>query len=159
MIREAEPEDLEEVYELWLELMRYHQSHHVMFAINPRKVELQKDELLSRIRGKRSRILVFEQDGELVGMINVSMRDASEVFKLHRKGYIAETVVQDKYRGSGIGEELFGAAKKWLLDMGADHIEAQVSVQNPGAQRFWQAQGFSPSTQHIILDLREEKRK
>jgi ribosomal protein S18 acetylase RimI-like enzyme len=151
MIREADPDDIDEVYELWRELLDYHQSHHPVFRYKPTSEQALKKELLTRLKDKDTRIFSYIAEDEWQGMIVASLKQSAPGFKLSRKGYIAETVVRSSYRGSGIGKELFEAAKNWLTDNGADHIELQVSVKNAAATRFWQSQGFIPSTQHMVL--------
>ncbi|WP_162055768.1 GNAT family N-acetyltransferase [Pontibacter pamirensis] len=159
MIIEAEPEDIDEVYELWHELLDFHQPHHPVFRYKPNSEQVLKKELLTRLKDKDTRIFGYVQQDNWQGMIIATLKQAAPGFKFSKKGYIAETVVQEQYRGTGIGNELVEAAKKWLTDNGADHIELQVSVKNKAAIRFWESQGFSPSTQHMILDVSSTAKK
>lgn len=151
MITAADPDDIDEVYALWRELLDYHQPHHPIFKYKPNSEQAQKKELLARLKDKDTRVFGFVQEDEWQGMIIANMKQAAPGYKFSHKGYIAETVVKAKYRGSGIGNELFETAKNWLIDKGADHIELQVSVKNKDALRFWEGQGFTPSTQHMVL--------
>lgn len=153
MIKEADPDDLDEVYELWRVLLDFHQPYHPVFRYKPTSEKELKKELLTRLKDKDTRFFGYVIDEEWRGMIVASLKQSAPGFKLSRKGYIAETVVKDIYRGTGIGNELFETAKKWLTDNGADHIELQVSVKNAAAIRFWQSQGFTTSTQHMVLDV------
>jgi ribosomal protein S18 acetylase RimI-like enzyme len=153
MIREAEADDIDEVYELWRELLDFHQSHHPVFRYKSTREQVLKKELLNRLKDKDTRIFGYIAEDEWRGMIVTNLKQSAPGFKFSRKGYIAETVVKSSYRGTGIGKELFEAAKNWLTDNGADHIELQVSVKNLAAMRFWQSQGFIPSTQHMVLDV------
>ncbi|MBC5772848.1 GNAT family N-acetyltransferase [Pontibacter sp. KCTC 32443] len=154
MIVEATPEDIDELFPLWLELMHHHQSHHKVFRCKPNHEKPLKAELLNRIRERNTQVLVFEKQGEWVGMIICILRQGVNGFELNRKGYIAETVIKKAYRNQGIGKALFDAALKWLQDKGADHVELQVSVNNPDALRFWESQGFTPVTQHMVKVLK-----
>ena len=155
MIREATPaEDIDELFELWRELMQLHQSHHAVFKIKPNAEQQLREELLNRLKERDTKVFLYEKEGEPIGMIITSVRRSAAGFKLSTKGYIAETIVSKNYRGTGAGKELVEAAKKWLSDKGADHIELQVSVKNPAAVKFWEAQGFSVSTQHMVLEIK-----
>ncbi len=130
--------------------MNSHQLYHPVFAYRRHEPQILKNELLKRLHEENTRFFLSETEGESSGMLIASFREISEGLQYHRKGYIAETVVKEKYRGSGIGHALFEAAKSWLVSLGADHIELQVSVQNPDAFRFWSSLGFTPSTQHMV---------
>lgn len=134
--------------------MQLHQSHHAVFKVKPKSEKQLKAGLLTRLQEKNTRVFVYETDQEPRGMIVVSLRKSAAGFKLATKGYIAETIVKHGYRGTGAGKELVEAAKKWLSDNGADHIELQVSIKNTSATKFWQAQGFTVATQHMVLEVK-----
>ncbi|GAB3536525.1 hypothetical protein GCM10027443_27050 [Pontibacter brevis] len=159
MIIEAEPDDIDEVYELWHELLDFHQPHHPIFRYKPNQEDVLKKELQTRLKDKNTRFFGYVQDDEWRGLIVATLKQAALGFRLSNKGYIAETVVKGQYRSTGIGNELVEAAKKWLTDNGADHIELQVSVKNKAAIRFWEGQGFTPSTQHMVLDVSAAAKK
>ncbi|EJF11671.1 GNAT family N-acetyltransferase [Pontibacter sp. BAB1700] len=106
-------------------------AHHAVFRFKPGSEQALKAELLHRLKDKSTRVFVYQDADTWAGMLVASLRPGSAGFKLSSKGYIGETVVCAGYRGKGIGKELFEAARKWLSDRGADHLELQVSVQNP----------------------------
>ncbi len=153
MITEAQPEDIDELYDLWRLLLDQHQSHHEVFRYRPGGEHALKAELLQRIKDKNTRVFVYQVGDAWAGMLVASLRPGSSGFRLSHKGYIGETVVQEAHRGQGIGKELFEAARKWLTDQGADHLELQVSVRNAQGVRFWESLGFSASTHHMVLPL------
>ncbi len=155
MIREAEPDDIDELYDLWRELVDFHQGHHPVFKVKPNSEEALKKELVARMKARDSKIFAFVQGSEWLGFIFASFKVAAAGFQLSQKGYIGETVVTAKHRGTGVGKELFETARKWLTDRGADHIELQVSVKNGAGLGFWEAQGFAPSTFHLVLELKK----
>lgn len=154
MIVEAQPDDIDELFELWKLLLDQHQAHHEIFRYRPGKEQALKAELLIRVKDRSTRVFVYEQDGVWLGMLVASMRPGATGFKLSSKGYIGETVVRQEARGKGIGGELFEAARKWLTDQGADHLELQVSAHNPQGIRFWESLGFTVSTQHMVLPIK-----
>lgn len=159
MIVEALPEDIDEIYSLWRILLDYHQGHHPVFRYKPGSDSVLKTELLIRLKDKNTKVFVYQKDDEWIGMIIASLKNASAGFRYANKGYIAETVIKEEHRGTGAGKELFEAAKKWLSDKGADHIELQVSVNNLPGLSFWESLGFTPSTQHMVLSLQEPRQK
>lgn len=155
MIFEAQPDDIDELYELWRLLLDMQQAYHVVFRYKPGSDQALKAELLSRLKDKSTRVFVYQEGEVWAGMLLASLRPGSAGFKLANKGYIGETVVRDEFRGKGIGKELFESAKKWLSDQGADHLELQVSMHNPRGIHFWESLGFTPSTQHMVLPLQQ----
>ncbi|MEJ8757146.1 GNAT family N-acetyltransferase [Pontibacter sp. H259] len=154
MIVEATPDDIDELFPLWQELMQQHQPYSKVFKTKPGHEQALKHELLSRLKEKGTQVFVYEAHGTLAGMIICQLKQSIKGFELSRKGYLAETIVKKEYRGQGIGKELFEAAQNWLQDNGADHIELQVAVKNEAAIRFWEELGFTPATQHMVLLLK-----
>ncbi|GAA4429947.1 hypothetical protein GCM10023188_16000 [Pontibacter saemangeumensis] len=153
MIVEADLDDLDEVYALWRELLDFHQSHHPIFRCKPGSEQVLRKELLQRLKDKDTKVFGYVQQDEWQGLVMANLKQAAPGFLFSKKGYIAETFIKAPCRGKGIGNELVEAAKNWLTDKGADHIELQVSVKNNTAIRFWEKQGFTPTTQHMMLDV------
>ena len=154
MIVEATPDDIDELFPLWQELMQQHQSYHKVFKTRPNHDHILKAELHTRLKEKGTQVFVYELEGNWVGMIICQLKQSIKGFELQRKGYIYETIIQKTHRGKGIGKELFETARNWLQDSGADHIELQVSVKNNAAIRFWEELGFTPTTQHMVMVLK-----
>lgn len=155
MIKEADADDIDDIFELWCELLDFHKGHHAAFKVKPDSEQVLKEELLYRMRDKDTKFFTYTIGPEWCGLIVASYKRSAPGFKLANKGYIGETVVSQQYRSTGIGSELFETAKKWLSDRGADHIELQVSVKNAAGISFWQSKGFTPSTYHMILELKK----
>ncbi|WP_022822642.1 GNAT family N-acetyltransferase [Hymenobacter norwichensis] len=154
-IREATIHDLDELYRLWCELMEMHQAYHPVFGFHrTAKVEL-KRLLRDRLYESYTRLFVAEKPDGLAALLVATYQVGSKGMRLHRRGYIAETFVEETHRRQGVGGALFHAAKTWLTSRGADHLELQVAVANPAAAQFWAAQGFTITTQHMTLPLVE----
>ena len=156
-IREATIEDIPEMVELWFELMKYHSAHHPVFIAKDNAKELIEEDLRNRVENTSFRFFIAEAEGKLSGFISCSFRITQEVMIYHRRGYIAETVVSEKYRGQGVGKLLFERAKEWFEEEDADHIELQVSLKNNGALNFWGNQGFEGTTQHMVKVLKKKE--
>ncbi len=154
-IREATPQDLDELYRLWCELMEMHRAYHPIFGYHRAANAELKRVLRDRLYESYTRIFVAEKPGGLAGLLVATYQIGSRGMHFHRRGYIAETIVEVVHRRQGVGRALFGSAKAWLTIQGADHLELQVSVANPAAQQFWAAQGFTVTTQHMILPMTE----
>lgn len=154
-IREATSQDLDELYRLWCELMEMHQAYHPVFGYHrAAKAELRRL-LRDRLYEAYTRIFVVEKPEGLAGLLVATYQIGSRGMHFHRRGYIAETIVEEAHRRQGMGRALFNSAKAWLTTQGADHLELQVAIANPAALHFWAAQGFTVTTQHMILPMAE----
>lgn len=152
-IRKANLQDLEGLSLIWKELMDFHKEYHPIFVLAPEAKELILHILKAKIEKPDTCIFICLDGAEITGMLIASYTEGSEAFVLHKKGYVAETVVQERYRGRGIGKKLYERAEQWLREKGADHIELQVSVNNRAAKQFWEEKGFSPSSYRMIKNL------
>ena len=153
-IREATQEDLPRLIELWLTLITYHdQFAHSMELVDAPEVHI-KDNLSSRMNLPSTKIWLYELDGNPVAMLICMYSDGYKAMKLQKRGYVAETVVDDNYRGKGIGADLYAHAEKWLKEQGADHIELQVGYDNRRSVDFWEEMGFSKTTFHMIKKIK-----
>ena len=93
----------------------------------------------------------------MAGFISCSFRITQEVMIYNKRGYVSETVVNEKFRGNGIGKKLFERAEQWFEEEGADHIELQVSLKNTVAMNFWGNQGFAGTTKHMVKLLKKKE--
>lgn len=78
---------------------------------------------------------VAELDDVVAGM-------AESVVTSDSAGDINWTHVDPDYRGRGIGQALFEAARETLLEQGADHVRGVVLTNNADGTSFYQRQGF-----------------
>lgn len=154
-VRLATAADIDPLFQLWCQLMDQHQAYHPVFGYHAAAGFRLKQALRERLQETRTRVFVADMVGAdgLAGLLLATYQTASSGMHYFRRGYIAETIVVEAYRRQGLGQALFGAAKTWLISEGADHLELQVAVQNLAALRFWQAQGFGVTTQHLMLPL------
>jgi GNAT superfamily N-acetyltransferase len=154
-IREATTHDLDELYRLWCELMEIHQAYHPVFGYHRAARTELRQLLRDRLYESYTRIFVAEKPGGLAGLLVATYQIGSKGMHFHRRGYIAETIVEEAHRRQGVGRALFTAAKAWLTTRGADHLELQVAIANPAAARFWAVQGFAVTTHHMVLPISE----
>lgn len=157
-IRLATERDLDQMAELWEELMQYHAPMHDVFKLTPGARRIARRELAERLRRPATRFLVADLGkGRLAGMIATSYFNSSPTQLQSYQGYIGETVVRQSHRGLGIGERLVSAARQWLKGLGVDFIELQVSPDNPRGVKFWEEMGFSVLTYHMTSTVKQKK--
>lgn len=100
-------------------------------------------------------IWVAEADESILGLLVSRYMEIPSMFELHKKGYIAETVVLPEFQNQGIGAQLLQRAEAWLIDLGVDHIGLQVSVSNEKADEFWRRHGYTPATIHMVKAIKK----
>ena len=153
-IRVATIEDIPQMVALWYQLMNVHKDHHLAFVAKENGSELVAEEIKNRIETPNCCFFLAIVEDQVAGFISCSVRKAQKVMIYNKRGYVAETVVGQEFRGNGIGEKLFKRAEDWFKEEGADHIELQVSLKNDGAFNFWENQGFSSTTRHMVKFLK-----
>lgn len=91
---------------------------------------------------------VAEESGQVIGCIAVSL-----IHYFHRPGTflrIITLVIDQSYRGKGIGRLLINQAETYAKNMGCSHIELTSGSQRINAHAFYKALGY--------LDVSNEKR-
>jgi len=157
VFRLATTNDLDQLVDLWMELMRHHQPWHPLLELSVGAGRIARHELRTRLLEPYTRIFVCDGGRRrLLGMIVTRYYGSSPTNRLWRCGYIAETVVRESHRGQGIGRRLARVAGQWLRSLGLDYLELQVVPRNEAAVRFWEAQGFTPFTQQMVRLLKDE---
>jgi len=56
--------------------------------------------------------------------------------------YIELLMLRASARGVGLGQAVLAALEAHLIVVGVRQVEADVQVNNPAAQRFWQRMGY-----------------
>jgi GNAT superfamily N-acetyltransferase len=139
-IREAAAADAEALAVVYLDSAEHHQR------LDPSMYSLPDfAQMVARYRRRLpapegSTILVAEVDGEVVGWVEVQVREADGEPRMSRDTTAAEVdigVLADM-RDRGIGTRLMGAAEAWAFEHGAEFMFLQTHVANGDAIRFYQ---------------------
>jgi ribosomal protein S18 acetylase RimI-like enzyme len=138
-IREARPEDMEELVAL-APLLADHQTLAPVFG--PGRVDWDEEDLRRKIAEDvaAGNLLVAEREGSLAGCIYMDVREA----ELHRprSAFLAWAATSPEVRGGGLGVALTQASLAWARSRGFDVIATDWRVTNLLASRFWPARGF-----------------
>lgn len=149
------PADLDEIYRLRKLLMDGSRDQHYCFRVRENMEQPEREFLLERMKNDKLRVFLAETEaGKSVGMLIADVREWADFMEYHKKGYIAETVVDAEWRGHNIGEKLVAAAEKWLISQGVDHIDLMVSTRNPRGEKFWGRMGYTPYLQTFSKKIR-----
>ena len=112
------------------------------------------DEVEARLRAiadsPRNRLIVACRDvGSVVGWIHVliSLRVTSRPF-----GELGGFVVDEQFRGRGIGRLLLGAAEEWVKDEGVDLLRVRSRSNRTDSHAFFQRAGFGLTKNQRVFD-------
>ena len=93
---------------------------------------------------EEQQIFVAELAGEVVGLLIYLVRHISGgPVKEWDVLFVDSMAVEERYRGQGIGHELFGALLQLCRERGYDGLELQVNARNQAARAMYEKYGFT----------------
>jgi ribosomal protein S18 acetylase RimI-like enzyme len=142
-IRPATEADLDQIVELWFELMEHHRRINDRFwQPAPDAAEKMRSWLGEAVGSERRRLLVAEVDGQVAGFIHGQMAGGPPPVTPRRDGEITDLFVRPAYRRQGLAGGLVRALTDWFAEQGAERVTLAAAVDNPEAVGFWRALGF-----------------
>ena len=99
-------------------------------------------------------IFVIENCDQLIGLIELNIRDYAEGSKAAEVPYIEGWYVAPEYRGQGLGRKLIAAAESWSLENSFFELASDVCLENSNSIKAHEAIGFS-ETDRIICFLKK----
>jgi ribosomal protein S18 acetylase RimI-like enzyme len=143
-LRRARERDLERLVALFFELLEYHAERSPRLALRGGvEAEEQVRRLLTaHLRDGDSRVLVWDEAGDLLGLCIARVLRRPAIFAETERGEIEHLLVRGPSRRRGIGRALADAGLAWMCDRGIRRAEIQVAAENAGARDFWRALGF-----------------
>ncbi len=152
MIRKATYDDISAVAQL------YREQFKEMAKLIPDFIKQgdQSIEFLEKtISNDESDILVYENDGKVVGFIllQAKVRPNFDFMLPGKYCYIMDIIVTENHRGKGFGTALMNAAKDWAKERDCKFINLDVLINNPGAIKLYEKIGFIPKAQEMYCKL------
>ena len=107
------------------------------------------------ISDDESDILVYENDGTVVGFILIQAKERPDFdFMLPGKYcYIMDVIVTETHRNKGFGTALMNSAKDWAKEQNCSFINLDVLTTNTNAISFYEKHGFIPKAQEMYCKL------
>lgn len=144
IIRQAAAQDIPSLQTLFTEVDNYHADHvpaffrHVDTPTRPNGIIAQWLDV------NDAAILVAEVNGDVVGLVHVTAREAPEhpVLQPRRFAHVSDMIVHESFRGKGIGNLLLDAAENWAREMGLAEIELSVWAFNESAVALYRKSEF-----------------
>lgn len=99
---------------------------------------------------EEQQIFVAELAGEVVGLLIYLVRHISGgPVKERDVLFVDSMAVEERYRGQGIGHELFGALLQLCRERGYDGLELQVNARNQAARAMYEKYGFTEKSVYM----------
>lgn len=95
-------------------------------------------------------IFVAELNHKVVGWTNVRINCTIES---GTAGEIWGLIVDEIYRGKGIGKELIQRAKQWTKQQGVNKLKVRTNVKRKDAHRFYFREGFTETKEQKSLEI------
>lgn len=96
-------------------------------------------------------IFLAKQAEQCVGLLSLSYSDYLP--GLHRMGRIMALVVDEPFRGQGIGKELIAFAKSEAKANQCDQLELTTALHRQSTHHYYQSLGFSKASYRFVIDL------
>ena len=152
-IREAHPEDVDRLVELWIELMDFHRDRDPFFARANDAHDRFGEFIRAKMESDEAIVLAAEQGGSLIGFSMAMVRDYPPIFETVRHGFIQDVIVTEGSRRQGVARELYERTLGWIRSQGVSRVELEVATTNPVSQAFWYEMGFRDSIKRLAMDL------
>jgi ribosomal protein S18 acetylase RimI-like enzyme len=146
VIRQARPQDLDEILRLWVQMVEFHTELDpaLHMRTDGEALESMRTYLQAGLENPGSRLLVAEipHAPGLAGFLFAHVRNISPLAVPPTAGFVSDICVDDHLRRHGIGQELFRAARDWLRERGQTIVRLNAATSNPVSQAYWRAMGL-----------------
>ncbi len=141
-IREAKRDDLDEIENMWYNLASDHQDMMRGYELSEDCRKNWRDFVEKGLDRKNMCTFIALDHGEIVGFLNVVIRERLEIFKDKYMGMILDVFVKERKRGEGVGTALTERAETWIKEKGVTVAVLTVSPENDRAVEFWEQSGY-----------------
>ena len=141
VVRDACPDDLPAVLEMWAELREI--GGRLERATPPATADGALDRLLAITMDPDSRALIATSGDAVAGMAVLTCAQYAPLFD-QIAVHVHYLHVREGYRRRGVGKALLAAAASFAEEVGAEHMMTSVLPQLRETNRFYARLGFSP---------------
>lgn len=151
MIRPARQKDIDSIFALWCESMRYHeQMDPFIFGFDVTRAHEARKFISDHVDKETSIVLVALKYKKIIGYLLGSLRTRQPFQKLYDIGTIYDIVVTEAERRQGIGTLLLDKALAFFKKKGYSTVMLSVSDKNSAALRFYKKHGFQTYVRNMV---------
>ena len=154
-IRRATLADYEPVCQVLAEVDALHQQALPGIFQTPPGPVRDREYIASVLADENSALFVAEIAGQLAGVAQVMLRDASPIPLLvpRRFAIVDSLAVRAAFRRRGVGQKLMAAVEEWAADRGVSDIELNVFEFNGAAIAFYERLGYATRSRRMARTL------
>jgi GNAT superfamily N-acetyltransferase len=153
-IIEAEEKHILDITRLWKEFIRFHIDIDPIWIPNEEAEDGQREEQTKPLMASDKGLVLAALDGdEVIGYSISEIKDPPRGSTRTEYGYIHHMAVTEKYRRTGVGEQMFNEILKWFRSKGMDRIELDITSKNHVSRSFWGKLGFEEYMRTLFLDI------
>jgi ribosomal protein S18 acetylase RimI-like enzyme len=153
VVRSATRRDLEDIGNLWVELIEYHRRLDARFFVPFEGRNHYMRYIYNALRDDSFRIFLSETEGKVIGYIIGYVSENAPFFPQPRYGFIADICVTAGCRGAGAGKAMVKEMARWLKTRGLNCTQLNIAYNNELSQKFWRNLGCRDYLHHVWLDL------
>lgn len=99
--------------------------------------------VIKSLKDKNTIVFVAKSDKQVIGYSEGTIEKAPNYASISCKiGYIDTIIIDDKYRGKGIGKKILNELMKWFEGKKIKNIELEVNAYNKLGVDFWKNNNF-----------------
>ncbi len=143
MIRKGNMQDINDIIDLWQEMMDFHIQRSDLYQLKHNAREIYTEYIKNLFKHPDYIILVHEAGNKVVGYL-IAMESFDPPVYAERTGLILEICVDENYRNKGIGKNLISKIEDNFIEKGIKRAECMVSDFNEVSKGFWFKRGYKP---------------
>lgn len=141
-VRPAKVSDAENLANLSWEMMQFHSQFDEIYRAKRNARKMAKEWFEKQPFSAREKLFVAEREGELIGYIDLAIRERESCYKIEKWGYIGDLYIQPAYRGKGLSRQLLDNAMKWFHKKDIHYVDLFVATNNQEAESLWKHYQF-----------------
>ena len=145
LISSAVEGDLDEITELAMKLSEeIDESDQI-------DIRIIKKNIRQFFKNTDSHFIVARSSNTTIGFVNFTVRKT--ILHSSRSALIDEFIVEEKFRGKGVGKRLLSEVIKHCRDLGCCELEVSTLMNNQNARDFYRNCGFEEEAVLLEMDL------
>jgi GNAT superfamily N-acetyltransferase len=141
-VRRAQLDDLSDIVELRLALLREYGDHPLYGSLQPDVEQRAHNLYRVQLTSTHDTIFVAEIGRRIVGVMRCVDTPSSPLFFPERYCYVSSVYVRPADRRKGVLRALLGAADRWCEEQGIGEMRLHNSATAAVAEQAWSALGF-----------------